>query len=166
MKIVRINELIDTEREVKGIGFTSIRALLKKDNMGFSMHKTIIPQGGPYNWHYKNHLEACYCIKGSGIVTEVSTGISTLITTDVVYVLDNYDNMTFEALEDVVLISVFNPPVTGMEVHKEDGSYDLDISDLLESNKSIAHDIVRFVNESSNIYDAVEYVESILNAKK
>lgn len=125
MKIIRINELVDTDRAVKFNGGTSYRALLKKDGMGFGLHKTVIPAGGPYNWHYKNHLEACYCIKGKGILTDLSTGIKTMITPDVIYALDNHDNHTFEALEDVVLISIFNPPVTGNEIHKPDGSYEI-----------------------------------------
>jgi L-ectoine synthase len=125
MKIVRINQLLETEREVKGEGFTSIRALLEKDNMGFSLHKTIIPKGGPYHWHYKHHLEACYCIKGKGEIIDLATGLKILITPDVVYVLDNHDNHTFEALEDTILISIFNPPIKGTETHKKDGSYSI-----------------------------------------
>ena len=54
MKIVKINQLENTDREVHGEGFTSFRALLAKDGMGFSLHKTVIPIGGPYHWHYKN----------------------------------------------------------------------------------------------------------------
>lgn len=127
MKVVRVNELIDTDREVKGNGFVSLRPILEKDNMGFSMHKTIIPIGGPYKWHYKYHLEACYCIKGRGILTDVKTGIKHMITKDCVYILDRNDEHTFEALEDMCLISVFNPPVKGTEVHKEDGSYEKNI---------------------------------------
>lgn len=125
MKIIRINQLADTEREVKGKGFVSTRALLAKDNMGFSLHKTVIPKGGPYHWHYTMHLEACYCIKGRGRIHDLKNDITHLITPDVIYVLDNHDDHTFEALEDTVLISVFNPPVTGREVHNEDGSYSL-----------------------------------------
>ena len=123
MKIVRVNELENTPKEVKGVGFTSLRLLLESDNMGFGIHKTIIPKGGPYNWHYKYHLEACYCIKGKGIIKDLSTGISSMITVDTCYVLDNNDNHEFEALEDTVLISVFNPPLTGNEIHQKDGSY-------------------------------------------
>jgi len=125
MKIVRVNELVDTDRAVKFNGGVSFRALLEKDNMGFSLHKTVIPKGGPYHWHYKNHLEACYCIKGKGIIIDLSTGIKSIITPDVVYVLDNHDNHTFEALEDTVLISIFNPPVKGTETHNQDGSYSI-----------------------------------------
>lgn len=124
MKITSIDSLKGTEREVVGEGFTSFRVLLERDNMGFSLHKTVIPKGGPYHWHYKEHLESCYCIKGQGIITNLDTGIGYHIKVDTTYILNNHDNHTFEALEDVVLISVFNPPVKGTEIHKEDGSYE------------------------------------------
>lgn len=101
----------------------SLRALLKMDGMGFSLHKTIIPKGPPQHWHYKHHLEACYCVAGRGRLTNLMTGEVYYIAPDVVYVLDNHDDHTFEAEEDTILISVFNPPVTGTEVHGEDGSY-------------------------------------------
>ena len=125
MKTVLIEHLKGTDREVKGIGFTSIRPILAKDGMGFSIHKTIIPKGGPYRWHYKHHLEACYCIAGIGILRNELTGIYYDIKPDTVYVLDDHAPHTFQAIEDVVLISVFNPPVTGVEVHNNDGSYDI-----------------------------------------
>lgn len=91
--------------------------------MGFSLHKTVIPAGPPQHWHYKDHLEACYCVSGKGLLTNLRTGQYYAIQPDCCYVLDEHDNHTFEALEDTVLISVFNPPVTGREVHGADGSY-------------------------------------------
>lgn len=125
MKIVRIANLVGTEREVRCPrgGFTSYRALLAKDGMGFSMHKTVVPQGTAQHWHYKNHLEACYCVQGVGLLTNLVTGQTHNIAPDSVYVLDDHDDHTFQALTDVVLISVFNPPVTGLEVHDASGSY-------------------------------------------
>lgn len=125
MKIVRIADLEGTPREVDcpNGGFKSMRALLESDGMGFSMHKTLIPKGPPQHWHYKHHLEACYCIQGGGILTNLTTGERHLVRVDTVYVLDNHDDHTFQATTDTVLISVFNPPVTGNEVHNEDGSY-------------------------------------------
>ena len=125
MKVVEIRDLQKTDREVKGTGFTSFRFLLEKDEMGFGVHKTVIPKGGPYRWHYKEHLEACYCISGKGILHNKETKKTYIIQPDTMYALDDHDDHTFEALEDVVLISVFNPPVTGKEVHKADGSYEL-----------------------------------------
>ena len=42
---------------------------------------------------------------------------------DVMYALNKHDNHLFRATEECVLICVFNPPLTGNEVHKEDNSY-------------------------------------------
>lgn len=119
MKIKRINQ-IDPVQFTGGLSF---RALLESDRMGFSIMKTVIPKGGPYHWHYVNHLEACYCIKGKGEIKDLKTGFKALIVTDTVYVLDNHDDHTFEALEDTVLISVFNPPLVGNETHDKNGHY-------------------------------------------
>jgi L-ectoine synthase len=116
---------LEPDRCVAGIGFESIRFILADDNMGFSLHKTIIPKGGPYHWHYKNHKEACFCIKGEGELVNLSNGNRFIIAPDMVYILNEHDNHTFEAFEDVELISVFNPPVKGNEIHKEDGSYEI-----------------------------------------
>lgn len=123
MQIKKIKDIVGTSRDVKFNGGNSQRLLLESDNMGFSFFKTIIPKGGPYNWHYKYHLEACYCLKGKGIITDLSTNEKFDIEPETLYVLDNHDNHTFEALEDVILISVFNPPLSGLETHDENNSY-------------------------------------------
>lgn len=125
MKVIHINEITGTDRQVdcpKG-GFTSLRFLLDQDKMGFTITKTLIPVGDKQHWHYKNHLEACFCIAGSGTLTNVETGETHPINKDVLYVLDNNDEHYFQAHEDVELICVFNPPLQGREVHKGDGSY-------------------------------------------
>lgn len=125
MKIVKISDIKGTDREVecpKG-GFTSNRILLKSDGMGFGMTKTVIPPNGKQFWHYKNHLESCYCVSGRGELTNSITGDTFEIGPDTTYVLDENDPHYFEAFEEVVLICAFNPPLTGSEVHQEDGSY-------------------------------------------
>ena len=104
-------------------GFRSLRMLMADAEMGFSVHKTMIPKGKPQTWHYKHHQEACYCIEGDGILTEVETGAVFRIKPGTMYVLEDNMKHTFQALEDTVLISIFNPPCTGTEVHGEDGSY-------------------------------------------
>ena len=70
MKIVRVQDIIGTEREVTGPGWTSRRMLLKKDVMGFSFHETIIPAGAVLNLWYKHHLEAVYCVAGNGKILD------------------------------------------------------------------------------------------------
>ncbi len=162
MKIVRITELIDTERAVKFTGGTSFRAVLKSDNVGFAMMKTVIPKGGPYRWHYVNHYEACYCIKGKGELVNLETGLKVLIVPDTVYVLDKHDDHTFEALEDTVLISVFNPPLSGNESHNEDGVYSSDSLDTYHKSKEIAELCFR----QTNVYDAAEVISDYLTQNK
>lgn len=125
MKIVRTQDLEQTERDVIFTGGNSIRLIIKKDNMGFGVCKTYIPKGGPHHWHYPNHLEACYCIKGHGYLTNLKTGLKILISPDTTYLLDEHDDHTFEALTDVVLISIFNPPLKGNEKHDQNGQYSI-----------------------------------------
>lgn len=123
MKVRTIKQIEGTDRDVKFKEGRSLRLLLEKDGMGFSLHKTIIPKGEIGRWHYKHHLEACFCIQGKGQITDVESGKKFVIEKDSIYILDNNDNHIFEAFEDVVLVSVFNPPVKGGEVHQADGSY-------------------------------------------
>lgn len=128
MKIVNIKSLANTDRHVrcpKG-GFESFRGLLMSDNMGFGVCKTVIPKNDPQHWHYTHHLEACYCIEGEGVLTNLETGEEHYIKPDVMYVLDKNDDHTFQAVTNrVVLISIFNPPLTGKEVHDENGVYSI-----------------------------------------
>lgn len=124
--IVRtINQIKGTERDVQFAHGQSLRIILDKDAMGFSVHKTIIPKGQVGIWHYKNHLEACYCIHGKAILTNLYNGDMFEIVPDTIYALDKNDRHQFEAVEDTILLSIFNPPVKGSEVHKEDGSYEI-----------------------------------------
>ena len=151
MKVLKLNNL-PKERHVNGNGFISHRFLLQSDNMGFGIHKTVIPAGIRHMWHYKYHLEACYCISGHGMLTDEHGNVFD-IKPDTCYVLDNYDKHYFQAVDDTVLISVFNPPVSGDEVHQEDGSYKPADIDLI----SLAEKIMSF----SNVYDCAEYLKKL-----
>lgn len=91
--------------------------------MGFTMTKTVIEPGKQVFQHYKNHLESCYCVSGYAVLINAITGEHHQITPDTTYVLDKHDPHYFEAKETTVLICVFNPPLTGQEIHREDGSY-------------------------------------------
>lgn len=123
MKVLNIKDIEGTERDVFFTGGNSQRLILQNDKMGFAFMKTNIKKGGPYHWHYPNHLEACYCLEGKGILKSLETGEEHIIIPETIYLLDNHDNHTFEAITDVVLISVFNPPLKGNEIHDENGQY-------------------------------------------
>lgn len=128
MKTRTIKEITGTDRDVQFGQGRSLRLILEKDKMGFSFHKTIIRPNEIGHWHYKSHLESCYCLAGKGILTNLTTGEKFNIVPETIYLLDDNDNHTFESLdEEVILLSVFNPPCKGNEVHKEDGSYESNI---------------------------------------
>lgn len=125
MIVRRLEEIIGTEREVGGeaLGWTSRRLLLRADGMGFSLHDTLIHPGTPLRLHYKHHLEAVYMIEGTATIRELSSGVTHTLTPGSIYALNDHDEHVLEAQILSRFVCVFNPPVTGDEVHQEDGSY-------------------------------------------
>jgi len=117
---------LPNERIVKFHAGQSNRIILKSDGMGFGLTKTVIQPGKKVFQHYKNHLESCYCVSGYAILTCSITGKEYGISPGVTYTLDKNDPHYFEAMEETVLICVFNPPLIAQETHREDGSYSLD----------------------------------------
>ena len=124
--IVRTVEGIKgTEAEVKTDQWVSRRLLLKKDNMGFSFHETVIYAGAEIEMQYLNHLESVYCMEGEGEVETVSDGKKYQIKPGTVYALDQHDKHILRARSEMRMACVFNPPCTGKEVHDESGAYPL-----------------------------------------
>lgn len=124
--IVRtLNELKGGAREVDAGNWVSTRFLLKDDGMGFSMHETIIRAGTATEMHYTRHLEAVYCVGGKGEITLLPDGPTYAIQDGTLYALNGHERHVLKAESDMRMICVFNPPVTGREVHNPDGSYPL-----------------------------------------
>jgi L-ectoine synthase len=124
--IVRdLNELKNTERAVSDAQWTSVRMLLADDGMGFSFHITYLEAGSEHEFEYKNHFESVFCMQGKGSITDLKTGETHQITPGVMYALNEHDRHILRAEEELVMACVFNPPVTGKEVHQADGSYAL-----------------------------------------
>lgn len=97
---------------------TSHRLLTARDGMGFTVCHTIVRRGSQSLLEYKNHLEACYCIAGSGEVEDMQGKVYPINVGDI-YVLNEHDKhyLRASADEDMVLVSVFNPPLKGTERH-------------------------------------------------
>ena len=122
--IVRdVETLRGGERAVSDAGWTSVRMLLARDGMGYSFHITTIRPGTEHEFHYKHHLESVYCISGRGAIEDLTTGERFAIRPGVMYALDQHDRHRIICDAEMVLACVFNPPVTGAEVHRADGSY-------------------------------------------
>lgn len=122
--IVRsLAECEQTGRRVESKTWNSVRMLLANDNMGFSFHITTIYAGSETHMHYKHHLESVYCMSGRGEIQDLETKEKHQIVPGTLYILNNHDKHILWAHEELKLACVFNPPVTGTEVHREDGSY-------------------------------------------
>ena len=122
--IVRTLEQIEgTDRDVKAETFSSRRLLLRKDGMGFSLHDTVLYAGTETLIWYKNHLEAVYCISGEAEIETLADGKIHPIGPGTMYALDKNDKHMLRAKTDFRVICVFNPPLTGQEVHDAEGVY-------------------------------------------
>ena len=125
MIVRNFNDIVENERDrvVSDARWTSVRMLLASDGMGFSFHITFLEGGSEHTFEYKNHLESVYCVQGKGSITDLATGETHQIEPGVLYALDKNDRHVLRAEEELVMACCFNPPVTGNEVHLEDGSY-------------------------------------------
>ena len=128
--IVRtLEECENSERRVATETWESTRMLLKDDHMGFSFHITTIYANKETHIHYKNHLESVYCMSGNGEIETLSDGKVYQIRPGTLYILDKHDeHMLRGGTEDMKMACVFNPPLSGKEVHDKDGVYPVDNS--------------------------------------
>lgn len=129
MKVVTLEEVIGTEHDVKTDTWNSRRLITKKDGMGYSVTDTIIYAGTETHIWYQNHLEAVYCIEGEGEVVTLKDNKVWPIKKNELYALDEHDEHLLRAKTDMRMVCVFNPPLSGKEVHDENGVYPVDDSE-------------------------------------
>ncbi|MFE7528661.1 ectoine synthase [Kitasatospora sp. NPDC057542] len=115
-----IRDLADVKTVEWGNGL-SRRFLVESDGLGYSLTDTLVNAGTKSRLEYRNHLEACYCIAGSGEVIDMD-GTSHPITPGRLYALDEHDAHYLVAGpdEDLRLVCVFSPALRGDEVHQLD----------------------------------------------
>ncbi|MGX9355399.1 ectoine synthase [Roseobacteraceae bacterium S113] len=111
-------DVMKTDFHVHWGNGTSSRMLTEADGMGYTVCHTVVHAGTESLLHYRNHLEACYCIAGEGEVEDMDGNKWTIRPGDI-YVLDKHDKHYLRGGkdQDLVLVSVFNPPLTGTEKH-------------------------------------------------
>ena len=124
MIVKQLKDIIATDNDIDTPTWNSRRLLLKRDGMGFSMHDTLIKEGTETFIWYKNHVEAVYCIEGEGEI-EVVGGEVYPIKPGTLYALDGNEKHWLRARKTMRMICVFNPPLTGREVHDKEGVYPL-----------------------------------------
>ena len=123
MIIRNLKDIRASERNVKSDGWESARLLLEEDGMGFSFHLTTLRRGTELKMHYKHHLEAVMVLKGKGTIEDLGTGETHELKPGVLYALNANDRHIVRPETDILTACVFNPPVTGREVHDESGAY-------------------------------------------
>lgn len=123
MIVRRMEDIVGTERDVIAPTFSSRRMLLARDGMGFSFHETILYAGSETLIWYANHLEAVYCVAGEGEVELLPDGPIHQIRAGTMYALNGHEKHYLRARTELRMICVFNPPLTGAEVHDEHGVY-------------------------------------------
>jgi L-ectoine synthase len=122
--IVRtLDEIVGTERDVRGPGWQSRRLILRGDGMGCSLSDTVIAAGNEQRMEYKHHFETNYCISGEGEVEDLATGRKFPIRPGMVYALDKHDAHVVRAKTELRFVCVFYPALAGSEKHQPDGSY-------------------------------------------
>lgn len=109
------------EKVVANGGARTLRVLSKDDDLGFSLSDVHVAAGRSNDLWYKNHWEVNYVLGGNARVTDLNSGEIHHFDPWSLYVVGPNDPHRFEALSDVHVISLFDPPLTGEEIHDADG---------------------------------------------
>ncbi|MDQ0381311.1 ectoine synthase [Amycolatopsis thermophila] len=124
--IVRsLEDVIGTEREVRGPTWTSRRLVLAREKAGFSVNDTVVHAGAEIKMWYANHIEAVYVIEGRGELVDDETGAKHHLEPGMMYLVDGHERHTLRAHTEFRAVCVFNPPLTGGEVHDDNGVFPL-----------------------------------------
>ncbi|QJX02887.1 ectoine synthase [Alcanivorax sp. IO_7] len=107
----------------------SVRLSLKEDGMGHSFNITTIFKGTKTHIKYANHWESVYVLSGKGKIEMVDSGDVYELTPGTIYLLDQHDEHYLYGgeNEDMVVACAFTPPLSGKEVHDENGVYPADL---------------------------------------
>lgn len=127
MIVKHLNDVIGTAADVDTEGWASRRLIFQDAGMGYSVNDTVIKPGAVLEMEYRNHLETVYCIEGEGSITDLATGETHEIRPGTLYALNKHDRHILRADKGMHMrmVCVFNPPLTGREIHDENGAYAL-----------------------------------------
>ena len=114
-------EIEDTDRDIRTPHWRSKRLILAREQVGFSMHETILEAGSVNDFWYANHVEAVFVVAGEGELLDKETGITYQLGPGSLYLLDGHEHHQLRPKTEMRTVCVFTPPVTGREVHDENG---------------------------------------------
>lgn len=124
--IVRtIDAITDTDADIQSENWRSKRIVLANEGVGFSVHETTLYAGTVNRFWYANHIEAVFIVEGEGEITDLATDETHQLAPGSLYLLNNHDKHEVRPRTQMRTVCVFNPPITGREIHDEDGVYPL-----------------------------------------
>jgi L-ectoine synthase len=124
--IVRtLEEISGTDRDVRTENWRSRRLVLARDGVGFSVHETVVEAGTVNAFRYAHHVEAVFVVEGEGELLDEETGTTHALGPGSIYVLDGHERHQLRPRTRMRTVCVFDPPVTGREVHDATGAYPL-----------------------------------------
>lgn len=124
MIIRMLDDITDTDHDVRGDGWRARRHFTRADGLGFSLSETTVEVGRTMDLWYKHHQEACFVIEGAAEITERDSGAVHRIGPGDAYA-PQHNRHIVRVLEPLRLVCVFSPALTGTETHDADGSYEL-----------------------------------------
>ncbi len=112
-----VRTLAETKTVEWGNGL-SRRFLLSADGVGYTVTDTLVCAGSRSRLRYPHHIEACYCIAGSGWVIDSSDRLHR-IEPGTLYALEQSDAhcLVVDPGAQMRLVCVFSPALQGDEVH-------------------------------------------------
>ncbi|UUT35385.1 ectoine synthase [Microbacterium elymi] len=125
MLVRTIAEITDTDADIRTENWRSKRIVLAREGVGFSVHETTLYAGTESEFCYQNHIEAVFIVSGEGEIEDLATGEVHQLGPGSLYLLNDHDRHRVRPRTDIRTVCVFNPPVTGREVHDENGVYPL-----------------------------------------
>lgn len=125
MLVRTIDEITDTDADIRTENWRSKRIVLAREGAGFSVHETTLYAGTESEFCYQNHIEAVFIVAGEGEIEDLATGQVHQLAPGSLYLLNDHDRHRVRPRTDIRTVCVFNPPVTGREVHDADGVYPL-----------------------------------------
>lgn len=125
MLIRTIDQITDTDADIQSENWRSKRIVLAREGVGFSVHETTLYAGTESEFCYQNHIEAVFIVEGEGEIEDLATGEVHHLAPGSLYLLNDHDRHRVRPRTQMRTVCVFNPPVTGREVHDENGVYPL-----------------------------------------
>ena len=110
------------EKVVAAGSARATRFVTQDDGLGFTVSDVYLAAGNQNVLWYKHHWEANYVVEGKGTVKDLTTDETWVLEPGVMYIVGPKDRHSLKADTALHIISIFNPPLKGDEIHDEDGA--------------------------------------------